>query len=308
MNQDIYHIPALLGQTIEALDLRPDGFYVDVTFGGGGHSRAILDHIGPEGHLFSFDQDSDAVAGAFSDPRFTIIHANFRNLSNFLDYYGVEGKISGLLGDLGVSFHHFDTPERGFSFRFSDGPLDMRMNSESPLTAADILNTYDEAQLSTIFRLYGELKQAPRLAEAIVKARREKPFLTIADFASVAEPMLNKARTRKEMAPLFQALRIEVNHEMEALTELLQQTTSAVRPGGRLAIITYHSLEDRLVKNFMKTGNILGQENTDFYGRRLSPWRMLGSKPIVPDNEEIERNPRSRSAKLRVAERTDIDL
>ena len=306
MDQNVYHIPALLPQTLSALDIKPDGLYIDATYGGGGHSRAIVEHLGENGMLLGFDQDADAVAGAISDSRFTMIHSNFRYLANFTDYFGIIGKVDGILADLGVSFHHFDTEERGFSFRFADSPLDMRMNRGASLTAADILNTYDEAALTRIFRIYGELKQAPRLAAAIVKARQNAPFDSITRLTEVAEPLLSRARTKKEMAPLFQALRIEVNGEMDALSEFLNDTTAALRPGGVLAIITYHSLEDRMVKNFMRTGNIAGEESTDFFGRRTSPWRMAGSKPIIPDEAEIERNPRSRSAKLRVAVKAEV--
>lgn len=300
--EEVYHIPALLPQTIEALDIKPDGLYADATYGGGGHSRAIVEHLSAEGHLFGFDQDDDAVSRAMSDPRFTIIHGNFRYLENFMRYFGTMN-LNGVLADLGVSFHHFDSEERGFSFRFADSPLDMRMNQNASRTAADILNSYDEASLARIFRLYGELKQAPRLAAAIAKERQQRQFATVSDFLKVAEPLMNKARTKKELAPLFQALRIEVNGEMDALKEFLEATTKVVAPGGRLAIITYHSLEDRMVKNFMRSGNIDGDSPTDLYGRRSSAWRPLGSKPIVPDEAEISRNPRSRSAKLRVAER-----
>lgn len=302
MNQQVYHIPALLPQTIESLRINSDGRYVDATYGGGGHSRAILDSLSPEGHLYAFDQDIDAVERAVEDPRFTMIHANFRFLSNFMRYYQV-GPLDGVLADLGVSFHHFDDEDRGFSFRYSDAPLDMRMNRSCKITAATLLNTASEERLTDIFRTYGELKQAPRIARAIVNSRSQHPFATVADFIAVAEPLLNKARVKKEMAPLFQALRIEVNDEMGALRSFLEQTTRHVGPGGRLAIITYHSLEDRMVKNFMRSGNIFGNVTTDLYGRTDSPWKPLSGKPVVADESEVERNPRSRSAKLRVAER-----
>lgn len=306
MTDNVYHIPALLPQVIESLAIKPDGLYADATYGGGGHSKAIVAHLGPQGHLIGFDQDTDAVAGAMSDPRFTMVHANFRYIENFMAYFG-GAPLDGVLADLGVSFHHFDTEERGFSFRFADSPLDMRMNQGATLTAAEILNSYDEERLAVMFRLYGELKQAPRLAAAIARRRQQKPFATAGEFVELAEPMLNKARAKKELAPLFQALRIEVNGEMEALRQFLEATTRVVGPGGRLAIITYHSLEDRMVKNFMRSGNIGGNADTDFFGRRRSPWRPLASKPIVPDDEEIARNPRSRSAKLRVAQRVADD-
>ncbi len=301
MQEEIYHIPALLPQVLEALDIHPDGIYADVTFGGGGHSRAIVEALNAEsgGRLYAFDQDEDAIAHAFSDPRLTLIHGNFRFLRNFLRFYDVAA-LDGLLGDLGVSFHHFDDADRGFSFRF-EGPLDMRMNRRSPLTAAKIVNTYDQDRLADIFYLYGEMNNARRIASAIVKARSAAPVDTIEAFLKVIAPCINPKQEKKELAQVFQALRIEVNDEIAALRSLLTQALQMLRPGGRLAIITYHSLEDRLVKNFMKTGNLEGKPATDFYGRNLSPMKLLTSKPIIPDEAEIERNPRSRSAKLRVA-------
>ncbi len=295
-----YHIPALLPQSLEALDIKPEGTYVDVTFGGGGHSRAIVERLNAEGHLYSFDQDREAVERAFADPRFTIIHGNFRFLSNFLRYYDVRGNVDGILGDLGVSFHHFDDPERGFSFR-TDGPLDMRMNQTAKLTAAELINTATEEKLTSIFRDYGELRQAKRIAKALADARTTKPLKTTSQLLSIIAPYIDPRQEKKELAMVFQALRIEVNGELDALNALLTQSIEALKPGGRLAIITYHSLEDRLVKNFMKTGTLSGERNTDFFGRDLSPMKLLTSKPIVPDAEEVERNPRSRSAKLRVA-------
>ncbi len=295
-----YHIPALLSQTMQALDIQPDGIYVDVTFGGGGHSRAIVERLGPEGHLYSFDQDRDAVERAFSDERFTIIHGNFRFLSNFLRFYDVKGRIDGLLADLGVSFHHFDDPERGFSFR-ADGPLDMRMNRTAQLTAADLLNGASEDKLSAVLRDYGELKQARRMARAIVAARSSRRLETTSHLLEAVAPYIDPRQEKKELAIVFQALRIEVNGELDALNSLLVQSLESLKPGGRLAIITYHSLEDRLVKNFMKTGSFSGERQTDFYGRDLSPMKLLTTKPIVPDAEETALNPRSRSAKLRVA-------
>lgn len=299
MQEPQYHIPALLPETIEALNINPSGIYVDATFGGGGHSRAITERLGPEGHLYGFDQDMDAVERSFRDPRFTIVHSNFRFITNFMRYYGVE-KVDGILGDLGVSFHHFDDPGRGFSFR-ADGPLDMRMNRDARLTAADIVNTRDEAELANIFYLLGELKSSRRLASAIVKARAAEPITTTERLLKVIAPCVNPRQEKKELAQIFQALRIEVNGELDALETLLQSSLKLLRPGGRLAIITYHSLEDRLVKNFMRTGNLKGEDSRDFFGRNLSPFRLLTSKPIVPSAEEVERNPRSRSAKLRVA-------
>ncbi|MDE6486247.1 MAG: 16S rRNA (cytosine(1402)-N(4))-methyltransferase RsmH [Muribaculaceae bacterium] len=303
MNQEVYHIPALLPQTIAALDIKPGGVYVDATYGGGGHSAAILEALGADGRLYGFDQDEDAVrrAPAAADPRFTMVYSNFRFLHNFMDYYGVPA-VDGVLADLGVSFHHFDDPSRGFSFRW-EGVLDMRMNRRGGRSAADLLATASVEDLTRMLRLYGELRQAPRLAQAIVKARATAPVDTVEALRAVAEPLLNPRQVKKEMAQLFQALRIEVNDELGALRALLRQALKVLRPGGRLAIITYHSLEDRLVKNFMRTGDIDGREQKDFFGRSLAPMRLLNAKPIVPDDAEIEANPRSRSAKLRVAEK-----
>ena len=299
MYEPVYHIPALLPQVIESLDIKPDGTYVDVTLGGGGHTRAILDRLSADGHLYSMDQDMDAIERAASDPRFTVIHGNFKYLKNFMRYYGVEG-VDGILADLGVSFHHFDDPERGFSFRW-EGRLDMRMNRSARLDAATLLDTYTEQQLADMFYLYGELKSARRLAAAIVKARSTEPIVTVEQLRRVIAPFINPRQEKKELAQVFQALRIEVNNEIEALKALLTQSLEVLKPGGRLAIITYHSLEDRLVKNFMKTGNLEGKLEKDFYGRVLSPMSLVNNKPIVADDDEIERNPRSRSAKLRVA-------
>lgn len=301
MEETQYHIPALLTQTLHRLDIRSNGIYVDATFGGGGHSRAILQSLGPEGHLYSFDQDDDAAANAPSDPRFTFVYSNFRYLANFLRFYGVPA-VDGILADLGVSFHHFDTARRGFSFRF-DGPLDMRMNRHAATSAADIVNNYNPADLRRIFSIYGELKSAQRIADTIASHRAHTPITDTATLARLAEPHLNPRQVKKEMAMLFQALRIEVNGEMQALEQFLQQTLSTLRPGGHLAIITYHSLEDRMVKNFMRTGNFEGRRITDFYGRSNAPMRLLTPRPIVPDEAEIIANPRSRSAKLRVAEK-----
>ncbi len=299
----VYHTPALLIPCMEGLDIRPDGTYVDVTFGGGGHSREILNRLSPKGRLLSFDQDLDAAKNAFDDSRFTFVRGNFRHLSNFLKYYGAE-KVDGILADLGVSFHHFDDPTRGFSFRF-DGDLDMRMNQQARLSAADVLNDYDENRLTEIFRLYGELASAKRLASAIVKARTTKKFAKVADLLEVADPLVGRDRQKKDMAKVFQAIRIEVNGEMEVLKRFLLQTVDCLNPGGRLVVLTYHSLEDRLVKNFMKAGNLEGNVEQDFYGNRLSPFRLVNNKPIVPDEAEVEANPRSRSAKLRIAELLD---
>ena len=301
MDQEVYHIPALLPQCLEALDLKPDGIYVDATFGGGGHSRAIVERLGGDGHLYSFDQDEDAVRRAFSDDRFTMVYGNFRYLTNFLRYYGVD-HVDGILADLGVSFHHFDDGERGFSFR-SEGPLDMRMNRRAALTAAEIVNNYDEKRLADIFYLYGELKQSRRIASAIVAARTKAPVNTIEHLLETVRRLVTPKQEKNELARLFQALRIEVNGELDALRRFLTSALTVLRPGGRLAVITYHSLEDRLVKNFMRTGNFEGDVDKDFFGRVATPWRLVTAKPVVPDEDEIERNPRSRSAKLRVAEK-----
>lgn len=315
METQPYHIPALLRASVDALDIRPSGVYVDCTLGGGGHTRAILQAIadadatadGPSGRLLSFDQDSDAINRALADPdlganpRLQLVHGNFRYLANFLRYYGAV-QVDGILADLGVSFHHFDDAERGFSFRF-EGPLDMRMNRDAHRSAATLLAEMSQQELTDIFRLYGELKQAPRIAAAIVKARTEAPVDTIERLLGVSEPYISPRQQKKELAQLFQALRIAVNDEIGALRSLLVQSRRVLRPGGRLAIITYHSLEDRLVKNFLRSGNLEGREEKDFFGRSLSPFRLLTSKPIVPDEAEIEANPRSRSAKLRVAEK-----
>lgn len=307
MNQEVYHIPVLLRQSVSALVTTPDGTYVDATLGGGGHSRAILAALGTAGRLYGIDRDSDAIANAPADARFTAIHGNFRYLTNFLRYYEAEGRVDGILADLGVSSHHFDSAERGFSFR-ADAPLDMRMNRSGGITAAELLATADEGRLADIFRLYGELRCARRLAKAIVSRRQRDPVTTTGALVAVATPMLNPASLKKELAQVFQALRIEVNGEMEALEAFLRATAAALRPGGRLVVITYHSLEDRLVKNFMRTGRTDGKLETDIYGRADTPFKALGSKPTVPDAAEIEVNPRARSAKLRVAERTTSPL
>lgn len=300
MEQEVYHIPALLPQSLEALDLKPDGIYIDATLGGGGHSRAIAECLSPEGHLYSLDHDSDAIARVFADERFTAIHGDFRYLSNYCDYYGITGRVDGILADLGVSFHHFDDASRGFSFR-TDAPLDMRMNTSGGITAAELLSTAAESDLASYLKLYGEFKQARRLAAAITAARADGGIRTTGQLAELAKPMLNPAREKKELAQVFQALRIVVNGEMSALERLLGQSVEVLKKGGRLAVITYHSLEDRMVKNFMRSGNIAGEEEKDLFGRSSAPMKPLSSKPIVPDEAEIETNPRSRSAKLRVA-------
>ncbi|WP_294933948.1 16S rRNA (cytosine(1402)-N(4))-methyltransferase RsmH [Prevotella sp.] len=296
-----YHVPVLLDESVSGLDIKPGGIYVDVTFGGGGHSREILRRL-PEGaHLYSFDQDADAERNIGApDKKFTFVRSNFRYLKNWMRYYGVD-HIDGLLADLGVSSHHFDDAERGFSFRF-DAPLDMRMNKRAGQTAADILNNYDEARLADIFYIYGEMKNSRRIAAAVAKARQTAPINTTSDFLAVVEPMFKREREKKDMARLFQALRIEVNHEMDALREMLAAATQLLAPGGRLSVITYHSLEDRIVKNVMKAGNPEGKVEQDFFGRINTPYRMV-EKLIIPSEEEQQSNPRSRSAKLRVAER-----
>ena len=298
-----YHIPVLLTPAVDGLDIRPDGTYVDVTLGGGGHTREILRRLGPDGRLLGFDQDEDAERNIPDDPRFTFVRSNFRYLHNFLRYHGIR-HIDGLLADLGVSSHHFDDSQRGFSFRF-DGELDMRMNKRAGQTAADIVNTYDEERLANIFYLYGELKNSRRLAAALVRARAQAPVATIGQFLDIVKPLFGREREKKELARVFQALRIEVNHEMEALREMLQAATEALRPGGRLVVITYHSLEDRLVKNLMKTGNMEGTVVKDFYGNVQTPFRTVNNKVITPDEDEVARNPRSRSAKLRIAEKRE---
>lgn len=301
MTQEVYHIPALLPQTLAALDIKPGGTYVDATFGGGGHSRAILGQLGPEGRLLAFDQDEDALAGAPDDPRFTMVYGNFRFLRNFLRFYDA-GKADGILADLGVSFHHFDDAGRGFSFR-SDARLDMRMNRHAALSAYDVVNDYSEERLADILHLYGEVAKARPMARAIVRARSQAPVATVNGLLEAISPLIDPRREKKDLACVFQALRIEVNGELDALRSFLEQTAEALRPGGRLAIITYHSLEDRLVKNFMRAGNFTGRVETDIYGHADTPYKLLTSKPVVPDEAEIETNPRSRSAKLRVATR-----
>ena len=296
-----YHVPVLLQESVDGLDIKPDGIYVDVTFGGGGHSREILSRLGKNGHLYSFDQDEDAERNILNDNRFTFVRSNFRYLRNWMRYYHVE-QIDGLLADLGVSSHHFDDETRGFSFRF-DAPLDMRMNKRSGTTAAEILNNYNEDQLADIFYIYGELKNARRIASAIVKARLEKAIETTADLMQATESLFQHEREKKETAKLFQALRIEVNHEMDALKEMLYGAQEVLREGGRLSVITYHSLEDRIVKNIMKAGNAEGKVRQDFFGRIEAPFQQISNKVIIPDEEEQQRNPRSRSAKLRIAEK-----
>lgn len=305
---ETYHVPVLLCESVNGLNINPNGIYVDITFGGGGHSKEIFSHLSKEGHLYSFDQDADAEQNIYklnSDgnkpENFTFVRSNFRYLANWLRYYGVE-KIDGLLGDLGVSSHHFDDELRGFSFRFN-APLDMRMNKRAQKTAADILQEYDVQELANIFYLYGEFKNSYKIATAIVNSRGKTPILTTNDIQAVVEPLFKREREKKEMAKLFQALRIEVNQEMIALKEMLNSASEVLKPGGRIAIITYHSLEDRIVKNVMKSGNIEGKVEKDFFGHITAPFKLINNKVIVPTNDEQERNPRSRSAKLRIAEK-----
>ena len=300
-NTDVYHIPVLLNESIEGMNLHADGIYADMTFGGGGHSKEILRRMGEDCHLYSFDQDEDAEKNIVDDKRFTFVRSNFRYLRNFMRYYGVE-QLDGILADLGVSSHHFDDSERGFSFRF-DGKLDMRMNKRAGMTAADIVNTYDEEKLADVFYLYGELKNSRKLAATIAKARQQKQITTIGEFLDIIKPLFGREREKKELAKVFQALRIEVNHEMEALKEMLYEATDLLKPGGRLVVITYLSLEDRMVKNLIKAGNIEGKVEQDFYGNVQSPFRAVNNKVIVPTDEEVNQNPRSRSAKLRIAEK-----
>jgi 16S rRNA (cytosine1402-N4)-methyltransferase len=297
---ETYHVPVLLKESVDGLAIQPDGIYVDVTFGGGGHSREILSRLGKNGHLYSFDQDADAERNIVSDDRFTFVRSNFRYIENWMRYYGVE-QIDGLLGDLGVSSHHFDDETRGFSFRF-DGPLDMRMNKRAGQTAADIINGYSEEQLADVFYLYGELKNARKLAAIIVKARQNGRIETNSQLLNTLGVDTANSQWKKDMARIYQALRIEVNHEMDALRDMLRGATRLLGVGGRLSIITYHSLEDRIVKNVMKAGNTEGKVEQDFYGHITSPFRLV-NKVTTPDNEEIQRNPRSRSAKLRIAEK-----
>lgn len=294
-----YHVPVLLNESIEALDINPDGIYVDVTFGGGGHSRAILEKLSTRGHLFSFDQDLDAMKNAFQDDRFTFVRSNFMYLKNFLKYYGVE-KIDGLLADLGVSSHHFDDEERGFSFRFN-APLDMRMNKSTSVSAADVLNTYPESKLTNIFSLYGELSNAKKIAHTIVQKRNDNPIIDTNQLLDIVKPYFMREREKKDLAKLFQALRIEVNNEMLVLRKMLNQTAEVINSNGKLVVITYHSLEDRIVKNFIKSGNCEGDIQKDFYGNIISPFKALNNKVITPSEIEMNANPRSRSAKMRVA-------
>lgn len=299
-----YHIPVLLSESVDGMNIHPDSVCVDVTFGGGGHTREILSRLGDNGHLYSFDQDEDAVGNIPKDDRFTFVKSNFRYLKNFLKYYG-QNSVDAVLADLGVSSHHFDDSSRGFSFRFEESDLDMRMNKDSKKTAAYVLNEYTEQQLSDVFYLYGELRQSRQIASAIVRRRSQSSITKINDLLDALAPFVRKEKEKKILAQAFQALRIEVNEEMEALREMLQQALAVLKPGGRLSVITYHSLEDRLVKNFLKTGNFEGNAEKDFFGNLITPFRLVNSKVIVPDSDEQARNPRSRSAKLRIAEKIE---
>src|SRR5574344_371214 len=285
---------------MEGLDIKPDGTYVDVTFGGGGHSRDLLSSLGPDGRLVAFDQAQDALRNIVDDKRLLFVRSNCKFLLNFLEYHHIN-KVDGILADLGVSSHHFDDSERGFSFRF-DAELDMRMNTRAKLTAAEVLNSYDEKALADMFYNFGELKNSRKIAAMVVKQRTTSPLHTTEELMTLLEPLFNRERQKKEITKVFQAIRIEVNHEMDALQRMLEQTTEALKPGGRLVILTYHSLEDRMVKNFMRAGKINGEVEVDFFGNRKSPFRLVNNKVIVPDDDEVARNPRSRSAKLRIAE------
>ncbi len=301
-----YHTAALLAPTIDGVLTRRDGIYVDATFGGGGHSRALLSNLSDSAQLFSFDQDKDAFANRIDDRRFCFVLGNFRYLKNFMHFYGVS-EIDGLIADLGVSFHHFDDADRGFSFRFS-GPLDMRMNRSAQLTARDIVNTYDADRLARIFRLWGEVQDSRRMATAIVTARKTQPLDTTEQLAAIVSPLCGRDKEKKDLARVFQALRIEVNDELGALSDLLEAALALLRVGGRMAILTYHSLEDRLVKNFIRSGNLEGEIKQDFYGRKICPLEPVNKKVIVADDEEVQRNSRARSAKLRIAQKTDTNI
>ena len=299
--ETVYHVPVMLNQSVDGLSVRKGGVYVDVTFGGGGHSREILRRMDSDGRLFGFDQDGDAAANVPQDGRFTFVLSNFRYIENWMDYYGISG-VDGVLADLGVSSHHFDDVKRGFSFRH-DAELDMRMNRKSHLTAAEVLNTYDEERLAFVLHTFGELKNARQIAWAVIKRRNTAPFARISDLLELLQPFVGRDREKKDMAKAFQALRMEVNDETGALCRMLEGAISLLVPGGRLVVLTYHSIEDRIVKNYIRSGNAAGKVEQDFYGNRLVPLKAVNNKVIVPAEEEIERNPRSRSAKLRIAEK-----
>lgn len=295
-----YHVPVLLKQSVEGLVVDPDGVYVDATFGGGGHSREIVSRLSSKGHLYGFDQDADTMNNIIDDKRFTFVYSNFRYMRNFMRWYGHQ-EVSGILADLGVSWHHFDDSTRGFSFRF-EGPIDMRMNQKDGMKASDILNDYPEERLAQLFWLYGELQNGRQLAGAIGRARKNSRLETVTQLLDAVRPVIGREREKKDTAKLFQALRMEVNHEVDALREMLESSVQLLGKGGRLVVITYHSIEDRMVKNLMKSGNIEGEIRTDFYGNREVPFKAIG-KPVVPDAAEQAANPRSRSAKLRIAEK-----
>lgn len=297
-----YHVPALLEKSVELLDIKKDGIYVDCTFGGGGHSREILKHLGADGRLFGFDRDMDAYANVPDDPRFTFVHGDFRFITNYLDYYGIE-KIDGILADLGVSFHHFDTPERGFSFRF-DAPLDMRMNTSGVMTASSIVNYASEADLRDILKNFTDLRNVDAIVKAICKARSQSEITTTSELAETVQPLLNRKNLKKDLAQVFQALRIATNDEISSLEKLLSSSLKLLKPKGRIAILTYHSGEDRLVKDFFKNGSFSNQPDTNamIYGTSSSPWKIITGSPVTASEKEVEENPRSRSAKLRVAE------
>lgn len=299
--ETVYHVPVMLNQSVDGRSVRKGGVYVDVTFGGGGHSREILRRMDSDGRLFGFDQDGDAAANVPQDGRFTFVLSNFRYIENWMDYYGISG-VDGVLADLGVSSHHFDDVERGFSFRH-DAELDMRMNRKSHLTAAEVLNTYDEERLAFVLHTFGELKNARQISRAVIKRRNTAPFARISDLLELLQPFVGRDREKKDMAKAFQALRMEVNDETGALCRMLEGAISLLVPGGRLVVLTYHSIEDRIVKNYIRSGNAAGKVEQDFYGNRLVPLKAVNNKVIVPAEEEIERNPRSRSAKLRIAEK-----
>lgn len=301
MNCETYHKPVMLEECLEGLNIKENGTYADMTYGGGGHSKEIVKRLGKDGHLYGFDQDLDAMEGAIKDDRFTFVRSNFRFLKNWMQYHNVEG-LDGILADLGVSSHHLDEGERGFSFRY-DAPLDMRMNQRASLTAAKILNEYSEEQLADIFYLYGEMKNSRKIASVIVKARQQGEINTTGQFADLMKPVLGREREKKDMAKVFQALRIEVNGEMKVLKQMLQGAIEMLKPGGRLVVMTYHSLEDRIVKNIIKSGNVEGKTEQDFFGNNLSPLRQVKKGVITPSPQELEDNPRSRSAKLRIAEK-----
>ena len=306
MTNEVYHIPVLLKETVDGLDIKPNGIYVDLTFGGGGHSKEILSRLGKDGHLYSFDQDLDAQKNAIPleetyGNRFTFVRSNFRFLKNWIQYYGVE-RVDGILADLGVSSHHLDDGDRGFSFRY-EAKLDMRMNQTAKVKASDILKSYSEEQLADVFYLYGELKNSRKLASAIVKARATKEMETTGQLAEVLKPCIAYDREKKDLARVFQALRIEVNGEMTALRQMLASAVEVLSPGGRLSILTYHSLEDRMVKNIIKAGNVEGKIETDLFGQSKSPLKAINRNVITASPEEVQANPRSRSAKLRIGEK-----